>query len=86
MCLTLDRQTRYTVSDDHEAADSSASRGDTQEAWMRPDRKPSSHRRWEYNGHCKTTVPVHPGEVLGIGLMNKIERDMEHCLGEGWLQ
>ena len=37
-------------------------------------------------GHCQTSVPVHPGETLGIGLMNKIEADMEHCLGEGWIK
>lgn len=45
-----------------------------------------SHKRFESpDGHCKTTVPVHRGETLGIGLMNAIEKDMEHCLGKGWL-
>ncbi|MDP8930063.1 MAG: hypothetical protein M3O70_16215 [Actinomycetota bacterium] len=34
---------------------------------------------------CFTTVLVHPGGTLGIGLMNEIERDCEPCLGEGWL-
>jgi predicted RNA binding protein YcfA (HicA-like mRNA interferase family) len=49
-------------------------------------RQQGSHQRWAaHGGHCKTTVPVHPGETLGIGLVNRIERDMAHCLGEGWL-
>ena len=49
-------------------------------------RQVGSHQRWETaSGHCKTVVPVHRGETLGIGLMNRIERDLEHCLGEGWL-
>jgi len=34
-------------------------------------------------GQCFTTVPVHPGEDLGIGLLRQIERDLELCLGKG---
>lgn len=36
-------------------------------------------------GVCFTTVPVHAGEDLGVGLLRKIERDLEPCLGKGWL-
>jgi predicted RNA binding protein YcfA (HicA-like mRNA interferase family) len=36
-------------------------------------------------GHCLTTVPVHAGEGLGPGLLRAIERDLEPCLGKGWL-
>lgn len=34
---------------------------------------------------CVTTVPVHAGEDLGPGLLRAIERDLEACLGKGWL-
>jgi predicted RNA binding protein YcfA (HicA-like mRNA interferase family) len=36
-------------------------------------------------GNCVTTVPVHAGEDLGVGLLKAIERDLEQCLGKGWL-
>ncbi len=36
-------------------------------------------------GTCFTTVPVHAGEDLGRGLLRQIERDLEPCLGKGWL-
>ena len=36
-------------------------------------------------GACMTTVPVHAGEDLGPGLLRAIERDLEPCLGKGWL-
>jgi predicted RNA binding protein YcfA (HicA-like mRNA interferase family) len=36
-------------------------------------------------GKCSTTVPVHAGEDLGKGLLRAIERDLEPCLGKGWL-
>jgi predicted RNA binding protein YcfA (HicA-like mRNA interferase family) len=36
-------------------------------------------------GTCSTTVPVHQGEDLGKGLLKQIERDLEGCLGKGWL-
>ena len=35
---------------------------------------------------CATTVPLHPGEDLGVGLLRAIERDLEPCLGKGWLK
>jgi len=36
-------------------------------------------------GKCITTVPVHAGETLGKGLLREIDRDLEPCLGKGWL-
>ena len=33
-----------------------------------------------------TTVPVHAGEDIGPGLLRRIERDLEPCLGKGWLK
>jgi predicted RNA binding protein YcfA (HicA-like mRNA interferase family) len=36
-------------------------------------------------GKCQTIVPIHAGEDLGPGLLRAIERDLEPCLGEGWL-
>ena len=36
-------------------------------------------------GDRMTTVPVHSGEDLGPGLLRAIERDLEDCLGKGWL-
>lgn len=50
-------------------------------------RQRGSHRRFESPiGHCKTTVPDHGRDELGKGLLRAIERDMEHCLGKGWLR
>jgi len=50
-------------------------------------RQSGSHRRFESSsGHCKTTVPDHGSKALGKGLLRAIERDMEHCLGKGWLR
>ncbi len=43
-----------------------------------------SHVRFRM-GHCYTTVPIHRGERLGPGLVRAIERDLEPCLGSGWL-
>ena len=37
-------------------------------------------------GRHQTTVPVHAGEELGPGLRRAIERDLEPCLGKGWLR
>lgn len=36
-------------------------------------------------GKCLTTVPVHAGKDLPPGLLRAIERDLEPCLGKGWL-
>ena len=37
-------------------------------------------------GVCFSTVPVHSGEDIGPGLLRAIERDLEPCLGKGWLR
>lgn len=34
---------------------------------------------------CQTTVPVHAGEDLPPGTLRAIERDLEPCLGKGWM-
>lgn len=48
-------------------------------------RQRGSHRRIKA-GACYTTIPVHAGEDLGPGLLRAIERDLEPCLGKGWLR
>jgi predicted RNA binding protein YcfA (HicA-like mRNA interferase family) len=48
-------------------------------------RQQGSHLRVEC-GSCVTTIPVHAGEDLGPGLLRAIERDLEPCLGKGWLR
>lgn len=48
-------------------------------------RQRGSHLRIEC-GPCVTTVPVHAGEDIGPGLLRRIERDLEPCLGKGWLK
>jgi predicted RNA binding protein YcfA (HicA-like mRNA interferase family) len=48
-------------------------------------RQRGSHLRVEC-GKCVTTVPVHAGEDIGPGLLRRIERDLEACLGKGWLK
>ena len=47
-------------------------------------RQKGSHVRMRI-GDCYTTVPVHTREVP-TGLLRAIERDLEACLGEGWLR
>ena len=37
-------------------------------------------------GNCFTTIPNHTGEDLGIGLLRQIEKDLEPCLGRGWMK
>lgn len=46
-------------------------------------RQKGSHLRMRV-GDCFTTVPVHSRD-LPKGLLRGIERDLEPCLGEGWL-
>lgn len=48
-------------------------------------RQKGSHIRIR-SGECFTTVPIHPGEDLGIGLLKQIEKDLAPCLGQGWLK
>lgn len=35
-----------------------------------------SHVRLEHSDGRKTTVPIHPGENVGVGLLRKILRDV----------
>ena len=44
-----------------------------------------SHEKWQVNGHCKVTIPVHPGDIPA-GTLSSIQRQGAHCLGEGWLK
>jgi predicted RNA binding protein YcfA (HicA-like mRNA interferase family) len=48
-------------------------------------RQKGSHVRVQC-GTCHTTVPVHSGETLPAGTLRAIERDLEPCLGRGWLR
>ena len=48
-------------------------------------RQVGSHLRVECRT-CRTTIPVHAGQELGPGLLRAIERDLEPCLGKGWLR
>lgn len=48
-------------------------------------RQKGSHLRVEC-GHCRTTVPIHAGEDLAPGTLRQIVRDLEPCLGKGWLK
>ncbi|MCE2516217.1 MAG: type II toxin-antitoxin system HicA family toxin [Acidobacteria bacterium] len=36
-------------------------------------------------GDCMATVPVHWGRDIAIGTLRSIERQLEPCLGKGWL-
>ncbi len=36
-------------------------------------------------GTCQTVVPIHGGDVP-TGTLRSIERDLEPCLGKGWLR
>lgn len=47
-------------------------------------RQKGSHARVQC-GKCFTTVPLHAGEEIGPGLLRKIEKDVEACLGPRWL-
>jgi predicted RNA binding protein YcfA (HicA-like mRNA interferase family) len=44
-----------------------------------------SHERWQVNGHCKITIPVHGGDIPP-GTLSSIQRQGAHCLGEAWLK
>jgi predicted RNA binding protein YcfA (HicA-like mRNA interferase family) len=48
-------------------------------------RQKGSHVRVEC-GRCVTTVAVHAGEDMPPGTLRNIVRDLEPCLGKGWLQ
>ncbi|MFA5786165.1 MAG: type II toxin-antitoxin system HicA family toxin [Actinomycetota bacterium] len=36
-------------------------------------------------GDCQTTVPVHAGEDVALGTLRAIARELEPCIGKGWL-
>ena len=48
-------------------------------------RQKGSHVRVQC-GKCTTTVPVHAGQDLPPGTLRAIKRDLEPCLGKGWLK
>lgn len=37
-------------------------------------------------GTCTTIVPVHAGEDIARGTLHAIEKELEPCLGKGWLK
>jgi predicted RNA binding protein YcfA (HicA-like mRNA interferase family) len=37
-------------------------------------------------GSCFSTIPIHKGEDIPKGTLRAIERDLENCLGRGWLE
>jgi len=39
--------------------------------------KATSHRRYVHSDGRKTTIPVHPGQDIGRGLLRKILKDIE---------
>lgn len=50
-------------------------------------RQRGSHLMFECNCRgekCQTSVPMHPGDIKK-GLLFGIEKDLEPCLGKGWL-
>jgi predicted RNA binding protein YcfA (HicA-like mRNA interferase family) len=36
-------------------------------------------------GSCLATIAVHRGDIP-VGTLRKIERDLEPCLGKGWMR
>ncbi|MBI4815191.1 MAG: type II toxin-antitoxin system HicA family toxin [Deltaproteobacteria bacterium] len=49
-------------------------------------RQNGSHERWVSPcGKCFTTVPSHGPRDIKIGTLRSIQRQMEECLGKGWL-
>ena len=48
-------------------------------------RQAGSHRLYRA-GACTTIVAQHAGRDIPTGTLLKIERDMEPCLGKGWLR
>jgi predicted RNA binding protein YcfA (HicA-like mRNA interferase family) len=47
-------------------------------------RQRGSHLRVQC-GSCFSTIPIHKGEDVPRGTLRAIERDLEPCLGKGWL-
>ena len=52
-------------------------------------RQRGSHKLFECRSGeavCRTTVPEHGTHDLGTGLLRAIEKNLEPCLGKGWLK
>jgi predicted RNA binding protein YcfA (HicA-like mRNA interferase family) len=64
--------------------------GDLWRRLVRPTAARGSGRRARTSaygaGACFTTIPLHAGEDLGVGLLAQIRRDLEPCLGKGWME
>ena len=48
-------------------------------------RQRGSHIRVQY-GECYSTVADHGADDIPAGTLRAIERDLEPCLGKGWLK
>ena len=35
---------------------------------------------------CLVSVPVHSGRDITVGILRSIERQLEPCLGKGWMK
>ena len=47
-------------------------------------RQRGSHRVYLTAGGCRTVVPMH-AEDIAAGTLRQIVKDLEPCLGKGWL-
>lgn len=47
-------------------------------------RRKGSHAIYRTPGGCQTVVPMHAGDIPA-GTLRAIERQLERCLGKGWL-
>ena len=47
-------------------------------------RRKGSHVIYRTDGGCQTVVPMHAGDIPA-GTLRAIERQLEPCLGKGWL-
>lgn len=36
-------------------------------------------------GECQTVIPMHAGDDIKAGTLRAIEKQLEPCLGRGWL-
>jgi predicted RNA binding protein YcfA (HicA-like mRNA interferase family) len=48
-------------------------------------RQNGSHLLIKCGDRCITTIPVHAGEDIKTGTLKAIEKQLEACLGKGWL-
>ncbi len=48
-------------------------------------RQKGSHIRIKCK-HCFSTVPNHGSEDLKLGTLKQIQKDLQSCLGKGWLK